>query len=180
MKTTKILFLLIVTVQLCGCFAGKAETFDPTEQTHAHQVDPYKCGDVTLRPNSFFSNGFVLMHYIVPLWPIFPSSKTESDLEFKITIYGHQESFASPTKDDVLVKLKNESEPIKPYDIQEKIHSYDPEKPWFYKKLHFFYKADRNQIDEFEVIFPNEINGCSFPPVIYKKNERVVFEAFNK
>jgi len=156
--------LLAAALLLGGCIAGKATMFAPVAGPNAQ----YACGTATIRPDDFFSDGFVVLYYIVPLVPVPNASETESSLEFPITIHSEVEPVFDLTVQDVSVRIPNVQKAVHPIKVELIVNV---EKPWYYKTFKFTFDVDRHQLNEFVLIFAKPLHGCDIPDTPYVKKE---------
>jgi hypothetical protein len=172
MLLKKSVSILVCVFSFYGCVAGKAEYYVPTlEQSYGNTENSfsYKCGNYIITLDSFCSDGFMLMYYLIPLAPIPPDSKTKTDLEIQITISSKVEPVFDLTLNDIQVKIPGTEGMLFPYKILIISECSLPEEPWFRKTFRFLFHADRHKISKFTLTFPHKINGCDLPPVNFCK-----------
>lgn len=161
------IFPLILAIMLSGCIAGKVVTISPKEVHHQYVCEPF-----TIRPDGIFSDGFAVLYYIVPLWPLTNNSDTSYSLEIPITIHSDKEPVFDFVLQDVMVRIPELQSDIAARSIKKITETAFPNKPWYYKTFKFTFDIDRNLLSEFTLIFPNPVHDCKIPDTPYVRKEK--------
>ena len=153
---------------LQGCVAGNAVMIQPKSISSS----VYDCGNFTVQFDGMFADGFMVLYYIIPLAPLTNSSETEGYLELPITMYSRNEPVHTLSVQEVHVQLPEQEEAIYPYKVEITTDKHVPKDSWYYKTMKFTFKINRHELTEFQLIFPNAINGCDVPPTPYIRKEK--------
>lgn len=157
--------LLLTSLVLTGCVAGNTTMISPAPLVQ------YTCGNVTVRPDGFYSDGFGVLYYVVPLAPLPKSSETESELELPITVHSAVEPVFDLTVQDVAVHIPNVAETIRPTRVKIITENALPGKPWYYKTFKFTFPVDRHRLNDFVLAFSKPLHGCDIPDTRYVKEQ---------
>ena len=166
MNSLTIIFI-VIALFLQGCVAGYSVQMLPK----SNGPSQHKCENFTLHTDAIFSDGFMVLYYIIPLVPLFNRSDTKDFLEIPISIISRKEPVYNLTLNDITIRMPNNQNLISPYKkivTRDKINT---EKPFYYKTLKFYFEINRHNLKEFDLVFQNQINGCVIPDTSYIRKE---------
>jgi len=165
--------VLILLASLVGCVSGKATYFTPsTDPTSAESANayPFECGSTRIWPNAIQLSGAQVLHYIVPLWVMLPETETESDIEFEILLFSKDEMPSSILAKDLYINTNESNENIFPYKTKVS-SSVNYQDNYSYKKsIKLFFSKNRNEVENFRVVFKENLFGCSLPDIYYQRD----------